>query len=140
MLWFHDVRRLGAFADGSERRSSCARLLPQAMLQELRDLGMAETNSDDPEDSARFADALERVAKLRSEREEAVATLSRVDTFPEPASEDELLERLERSLAAVEEAATRAGEQGLAIIADAETTGKQNRKKAGDAADASSTK
>jgi uncharacterized small protein (DUF1192 family) len=89
--------------------------LVEDMLQELRDLGVDEGSAEDPEESARFAAVLQKVAKLHSEREEALELLSRAHAAQEEPAAHEVdatvavIDQLESKLASVEEAAQRVG-------------------------------
>jgi hypothetical protein len=94
--------------------------LVEGLLQEL-----GEAEGSDPEDAARLAKVLQDVARLREERralefmaDAGAATEAQPAAVP---SEVELLERLERSLEALEEAHKRAGEDALQLIAERTT-------------------
>jgi uncharacterized small protein (DUF1192 family) len=100
--------------------------LVEDMLQELRDLGVDEGSAEDPEESARFAAVLQKVAALHSEREEALELLSRAHAAQEePAAHevDATVAVIESKLASVEEAAQRVG----LLPAETERSDKETR-------------
>ena len=91
--------------------------LVESLLQEL-----GEAEGSDPEDAARLAKVLQDVARLRDERRalESMADAGAAREAQPVAvpSEEVLLERLERSLEALEEAHRHAGEEALELIAE----------------------
>ena len=95
--------------------------LVEGLLQEL-----GEAEGGDPEDAARLAKVLQDVARLREERRalESLADGGAVGPAQPAAvhaSSEELLERLERSLEALEDAHKHADEAVLELIAERTT-------------------